>query len=113
MKKTTITTALALAASTMAPAIMAPAQAQDAAAQEAQDERPYSVETTLVGTLLDDPEAAAILQRLIPTIYANEMFQNMGRPQPLRAIQQYEGAVLNDEMLARIQAELDALPPRD
>ena len=36
----------------------------------------------------------------------------MGRPQTLRAIQQYEGAVLNDEMLARIQAEFDKLPPR-
>jgi hypothetical protein len=113
MKKTSIIAALALVASTMAPAIVAPVQAQDAAAEDAQDERPYSVETTLVGTLLDDPAAAAILQRLIPTIYANEMFQNMGRPQTLRAIQQYEGAVLNDAMLARIQAELDALPPGD
>ena len=110
MNTKTIRAALAFAASTAALAPLAPLMAQEALAEA---EAHYSVETTLVGTLLDDPDAAAILQELIPTIYANEMFQNMGRPQTLRGIQQYEGAVLNDEMLARIQAEFDKLPPRN
>jgi len=69
----------------------------------------YSVDTTLVGKLLDDPAAAAVLQRMIPTVYANEMFQNMGRDQTLKAIQQYEPTALSDAVLAAIQAELDKL----
>ena len=101
--------ALALTACALAPIGTAPAYAPT---EQAEPSARYSVESTLIGTLLDDPDSAAILRRLIPTIYANEMFQNMGRPQTLRAIQQYEGAVLNDEMLARIQAEFDKLPPR-
>lgn len=93
-------------ASLTGPALMTPAAAQDTSQTQA---RHYSVETTLVGTLLDDPEASAILQRLIPTVFANEMFQSLGRPQTLRAIQQFEGAVLTDAKLAEIQAELDKL----
>lgn len=79
-----------------------------AVAQEAQAEA-YSVSTTPVGTLLDDPEAAAILERLIPTVYDNDMFRTMGRPQTLQAVQQYEAAVLTDEKLAEIQAAFDQL----
>jgi hypothetical protein len=69
----------------------------------------YSVQTTLVGTLLDDPAAHAILERLIPAVVANEMFQTMGRSQTLASIQQYEPAALSDEVLAAIQAEFDQL----
>lgn len=72
----------------------------------------YSVETTLVGKMLDDPEANALLKRLIPTVYGNEMFHSMGRDQTLRAIQQFEPEALNDEALKKIQAELDKLPAK-
>lgn len=107
MNPKSIMTALALAVCAIAPGSLAPVQAQQVLPAA---EGRYSVETTLIGTLLDDPAAAAVLQRLIPTIFANEMFQNMGRPQTLRSIQQYEGAVLTDAMLASIQAEFDKLP---
>ncbi|MFC3097202.1 hypothetical protein [Alteraurantiacibacter palmitatis] len=83
--------------------------AQQDQAQEAREARNYSVETTPVGTLLDDPEAAAILQRLIPAVYANEMFQSLGRPNTLRGVQQYEPATLTNAKLAEIQAEFDKL----
>ncbi len=100
-------TALALALACLAAPLMAnPAMAQDAQQQSA---RPYSVDSTPIGTLLDDPEAAAILERLIPTVFANEMFQTMGRSNTLRGVQQYEPAALNDEKLAEIQAEFDKL----
>lgn len=72
----------------------------------------YSVETTLIGAILDDPAAAAVLQQLIPAVYANEMFQNMGRDQTLRGVQQYEPVGLSNENLAKIQAEFDKLPPK-
>ena len=100
---------LALAAATLAP-VSALAQTQEAAATS---EAHYSVSTTKVATLLDDPAAAAVLAEIIPTVYANEMFQTMGRDQTLEAIQQYEPVALSDENLARIQAELDKLPPRE
>lgn len=72
----------------------------------------YSVDTTRVAFLLDDPAAAAILQRLIPGVYANDMFKTMGRDNTLKGVQQYEPGELTDANLARIQAEFDKLPPR-
>lgn len=83
-----------------------PAAAQQAAAPAAR----YSVTETKVGVLLDDPAAAEVLKRLIPAIYANDMFQTMGRNQTLKGVQQFEPDALNDAMLAAIQAELDKLP---
>jgi hypothetical protein len=73
----------------------------------------YSVATTLVGTLLDDPAANAVLKKMIPTVYANEMFQSQGRELTLQAIQQFEPEALSDANLAKVQAELDKLPAKD
>ena len=100
---------LTLAAANLSP-IAAPALAQQAGAPQAGH---YSVATTVVGTLLDDPAANAILKRLIPTVYANDMFQTMGRSLTLKAIQQYEPDALSDENLARIQAEFDKIPVKN
>jgi para-nitrobenzyl esterase len=97
--------ALASLAGAGLPMLTAPAFAQ--AAQPAH----YSVNDTLVGKLIDDPAAAAILQKLIPTVWANEMFQSLGRDLTLKAIQQYE-AVLTDAKLAEIQAEFDKIPAK-
>lgn len=107
MRKTLIITALAaLGAVTVFPV---PALAQ---AEQTSTAAHYSVETTLVGKLIDDPAAAEILQRLIPTVWSNEMFQSLGRDLTLKAIQQYE-AVLTDEKLAEIQAEFDKIPAKE
>ncbi|HTY94029.1 MAG TPA: hypothetical protein VMC02_09085 [Steroidobacteraceae bacterium] len=73
----------------------------------------YSVATTLVGKMLDDPAANAVLKRMIPTVYANEMFQSSGRALTLKDIQQYEPEALSDANLARLQAELDKIPAKD
>ena len=89
--------------------IVAPLAAQEA---ETKAER-YTVDSTLVSTLLDDPAAAAILKEIVPTVYANDMFQTMGRSQTLKAIQQYEPVALNDETLAKIQSEFDKLPAKE
>ena len=105
MRKTLLALALA-SAMTALPMLAAPALAQ--AAQPAH----YSVTETLVGKLIDDPAAAAILEKLIPTVWANEMFQSMGRELTLKAIQQYE-PVLSDEKLAEIQAEFDKIPAKE
>jgi hypothetical protein len=71
----------------------------------------YSVETTLIGKLIADPAAAEILKKLIPGVWANEMFHSMGRDQTLRGVQQYEPD-LTDAKLAEIQAELNKIPAK-
>ena len=99
----------ALLAAATVPALPSAAVGQGtAAAQPAH----YSAKDTQVGKLLDDPAAAAILKRLIPTVYANDMFQTAGRELTLKAIQQYEPDALSDENLARIQAEFDKIPTK-
>jgi hypothetical protein len=103
MRKTIIAMALALTTTTM-PMAISPAFAEDAATAH------YSVDTTLCGKLIDDPAAAAILKELIPTVWANDMFQSLGRDQTLKSIQQYEPMVLTDEKLAEIQAAFDKIP---
>ena len=101
-----VRTTLIAAAMLVVPA----AHAQDTQDTSAEAEvKGYSVATTRVSVLLDDPKAAAILERLIPTVYANDLFQTMGRSQTLAAIQQYEPAALTDAKLAEIQAEFDRL----
>ncbi len=105
MRKTLTTIALASLALSTVPGLSVPASAQ--AGQTAH----YSVSDTPVGKLIDDPAAAAILQKLIPTVWANEMFQSAGRELTLKAIQQYE-AVLTDAKLAEIQAEFDKIPAK-
>lgn len=102
MRKTLIAMALIAAAPQ---ALATPAFAQATAPAPAAH---YSVENTPVGKLIDDPAAAAILQKLIPTVWANEMFQSQGRELTLKAIQQYE-TVLSDAKLAEIQAEFDKI----
>lgn len=72
----------------------------------------YSVASTLVGTLLDDPAAVAVLMQLIPSVYANEMFKTQGRSLTLKDIQQYEPDALSDANLAKIQAEFDKIPAK-
>ena len=62
--------------------------------------------------MLDDPAANALLKQLIPTVYANEMFQSAGRDLTLQAIQQYEPEALSDANLAKIQAELNKIPAK-
>lgn len=98
----------ALAAGAL-PMLVVPALAADAATAAAAR---YSVETTLVGKMLDDPAANAVLKKLIPTVYANEMFQTAGRELTLKAIQQYEAEALSEENLAKIQAELNKIPAK-
>jgi para-nitrobenzyl esterase len=91
------------------PVGIAAASAQNAAATPASH---YSVTSTPVGKLLDDPAAAAVLKSLIPTVYANPMFQQDGRALTLKDIQQYESDALSDANLAKIQAEFDKLRPK-
>ena len=106
MRKTALNLAFAAVLGLAMPGLVTEAAAQDS---EAQAPRAYSVSTTKVAVLLDDPAAAAILTAQLPALYANEMFQTMGRDQTLQNNQQYEPTELSDENLAKIQAAFDKL----
>ena len=56
--------------------------------------------------------AVEVPKRLIPTVYADDQFQNSGRSLTLKAIQQFVPDALNDANLAKIQAEFDKLPAK-
>lgn len=73
----------------------------------------YSVSKTLVGKLLDDPTAAAILKEIVPTVYGNAQFQTAGRDLTLKDIQTYEPDTLSDANLAKIQSAFDKIPVKD
>ncbi|MGZ5778811.1 MAG: hypothetical protein ACXWJC_10340 [Croceibacterium sp.] len=106
-------TILALALASMAGGVLM-MPASPALADTANDAKPahYSVAKTLVGNLLDDPAAVEMLKRLIPTVYANDQFQQAGRSLTLKDIQQYEPDALSDANLAKIQAEFDKIPAK-
>ena len=106
IRKISLAAAIALGACLAGAPVAALAQAEEAQASEQEH---YSIESTTIGTLLDDPAAAEILERLIPTVYANDIFQTMGRPNTLRTAQQYESAVLTEEKMQEIQAAFDQL----
>lgn len=109
MRKLLLTVALA---SLSGAAFMIPATGAVAQSASAPKAAHYSVETTLVETLLADPAAVEILKRLIPTVYSNDQFQSAGRSLTLKAIQQYEPDALSDANLAKIQAEFDKIPAK-
>jgi len=106
MRKTLGTLVLAALITAVVPALAADAPAAIPAAAPGH----YSVKETLVGKLLDDPAAAELLKKMIPTVYANDMFHSMGRENTLQGIQQYEPESLSDAVLAKVQAELNKLP---
>jgi hypothetical protein len=107
----------AMAATPAAPPAATPAApaapAKPATPAAAPSAAHYSVETTLVGKLLDDPAAVEVLKKMIPTVYANEMFSTMGRESTLKAIQQYEPEALSDANLAKLQAEFNKIPAKN
>jgi hypothetical protein len=109
MRKLPLAVALASLAGTVLTIPMTSAAAQDASTQKAAH---YSVDKTLVETLLADPAAVEILKRLIPTVYANDQFHTSGLSLTLKDIQQYEPEALSDENLAKIQAEFDKIPAK-
>lgn len=65
----------------------------------------YSSAETDIGTLMDNPETKAVLEKHIPDMVSNAQFE-MARPMTLKAIQSYAGDALSDEKLAAIDAEL-------
>ena len=76
-----------------------PASAQSAA---------YSTEDTALGDILDDPEAAAIIDKYVAGFSKNPEVE-MARSMTLRQIQQYAMDTFTDQVLSSIDADFVAL----
>lgn len=98
-------TALALLLAGVAPSYVT-AQEPVASAAPAADR--YSVESTPIGALLDDPDACAVLDRYIPGFSTNDQV-DLARDMTLRGIQPYAEETMGDDVLAMIEAELGKL----
>jgi hypothetical protein len=97
--------AIALLATSVAPAA-ALAQSTVVVAAAA-----YTTSDTDIGTLLDDPAAKAVLDKVLPGFATNPQIE-MARPMTMKSIQQYAADQLTDEKLAAVDAELAKLPPK-
>jgi len=72
---------------------------------------PYSVQETEVGTLLDDPAAAAILEKHMPGFTTNDKI-SAARGFTLASLQTFVPSI-TDKILADIDKDLKNLPPKN
>ncbi|MDE2436401.1 MAG: hypothetical protein KGM49_09085 [Sphingomonadales bacterium] len=101
---------LLLAATLSVGALSVPAAAADTAnvAKPTAVAPKFSTAGTDIGTLLDNPEAKAIVEKHIPGLTTNDQIE-MARPMTLKAIQQYAPEQVTDERLAAIDVDLSKL----
>ncbi len=71
----------------------------------------YTTTDTTLGTLLDDPAAKAVLAKYIPDIINNPQVDR-ARVITLKQMQTYVPDSVPDAVLAKIDTDLAALPPR-
>lgn len=71
----------------------------------------YSTGATDIGTLLDNPDTKAVLQKHLPGFADNPQIE-MARSMTLKQIQGFAGDAITDEALARVDADLAKLPAR-
>ena len=71
----------------------------------------YSVTDTDVGTLIDNPDTKAVLDKHLPGFSSNDQVA-MARSMTLKGLQQYAPDTFTDKTLGEIQADLDKLPKK-
>lgn len=74
----------------------------------AEEGQAYSVETTDIGTLIDNPATAEILEKHMPGFTTNEQV-SMTRGFTLKSIQSYAPDMISEEALEGIEADLSTL----
>lgn len=97
---------LALASTVSAHAADAPATATAPAAAPR-----FTTAETSLGDLLDDAGAKAVLEKHIPEM-VNSGNLEPARGMTLKALQAYAGAILTDDKLAAIDADLAKIPAK-
>lgn len=68
----------------------------------------YTTGSTVVGTILDDPEARAIVDRYLPGFSTNPQI-DQGRGFTLNFMQNFDRETITDEVLANINTEFEIL----
>ncbi len=91
--------ALAIGSIVALPALAAEPQAAAALAPA------FSTAATDIGTLLDNPQTRAVLDKHMPTFAANPQIE-MARAMTLRQIQSFAADMVTDEVLAKVDADL-------
>ena len=91
--------ALSIGSITALPAMAAEAQVAATPAPA------FSTAGTDIGTLLDNPQTRAVLDKHMPTFAANPQIE-MARAMTLRQIQSFAADMLTDEVLAKVDADL-------
>ena len=94
-------------AAVMVLGISLPAAAQTAPAPAP---KTFSVQTSTIGDLLDNPAAKAVFAKYLPDVVSNPQIDE-GRAMTLADIVQYVPDLTPDK-LAAIDADLKALPPQ-
>ncbi|MFK4874898.1 hypothetical protein [Novosphingobium sp. ZW T3_23] len=82
--------------------VAAPAGAEAATAAA------YSTSTTSIGDLLDNPSTKAVLVKHLPDLVSNPQIE-MARGMTLKQIQSYSSDSVTDEVLAKIDADLQKI----
>jgi hypothetical protein len=100
---------LALSMATGAVAQTAPAPAAKPAAASAAPAADKLSTNSLVGDILDNPKAKAVLVKHVPEIGKDDQIEQ-ARGMALRDLQQYAPDTFTDETLKKIDADLAALP---
>lgn len=90
-------------------AMPALAWARQAATSGPAQAETYSVESTEIGILMDDPAARRLIDRHVPGFSTDQQF-DVARSMSLRAVQRYAPDKLSDAVLARIEEDLKAMP---
>lgn len=68
----------------------------------------YSTSTTSIGDLLDNPSTKAVLVKHLPDLVGNPQIE-MARGMTLKQIQSYSSDSVTDEVLAKIDADLQKI----
>lgn len=89
----------------------APALAEMPAATPAAAATAYTSEATTIGTLLDDPAAKAVLEKIVPPLVANPQI-DLARGMTLKQVQPLTNGALTDDLLTQIDAELAKIPAK-
>ena len=102
---------LAAAIAVSAPATVFAQATPPAPAAPAAPAGGYSVTDTDVGTLIDNPDTKAVLDKHLPGFSSNDQVA-MARSMTLKSLQQYAPDTFTDKTLGEIQADLDKLPKK-
>ena len=90
-------------------AVALPAMAQTAAPVPAAPAPHYSIETTKLGELADNPQTRVIFEKYFPEVLHHPQFEE-GRDLTMPDVVQYLPDVVTPEKMAAMDAELKTLP---